>query len=416
FYQRQGLYFNRWNNEPRRYMFDLEYLRGNLQSPNTTAVGDFHVANGFKQLGSTNAFRPTDPTNQDFNPQYTTRALNGKGDQFANAMHGIPADGIRGKFIIENPDSTRFEASVWWFAKVQDHFDPEGFRAFNPNDISTLAPLGAIYYPNPSVPIAPVLPQGGQMQVFDKSYDLFFRSQAYGSDIDWVSTPFFERGSFKLRWMAGVKWVKIREQFLFIGQDSGLSYSVDPTSGQPLTGTIAVVPGVSAYTAALNAASTNTLGGPQIGVRYEIGGEKLKIWGQSRLAIAANNNSVGIGGYNLGDPFSMLQPGGGVGFPTPTPTNPRPTAFGSTQTHTNVSPIFDTQIFAESYVLRYVPLLNKIYIFNRAKFRVGYNFMVVSDVVRPNDSIRWLAPTPVIINKHTNWSFGATSLGLEWKF
>jgi hypothetical protein len=249
---------------------------------------------------------------------------------------------------------------------------------------------------------------GGFTAPYDLGYDLFYGSQAWGSNLDWVSMPMYTLGGVKFRGVGGVKFLRINENFAFRGLDSGLSYSFDPITGLPDPTTIVDV-GIPPYESDLQAATHSWLGGPELGIRYEIGGKTLKLWGQSRIAVVANREQMVLTGNQIGDGF--INP-----FPVPTPANPFPSAFSSTRQHTHVSSVFDQSLNLELPIFSYIPILKRQYILEKATFRIGYNFLVANEILRPGTSIRWNNGTPLIEEHRSRFQVGTLNFAIDWQF
>ncbi|MFH1303993.1 MAG: hypothetical protein ABIK07_23300 [Planctomycetota bacterium] len=302
-------------------------------------------------------------------------------------------------------------------------------------------------------------------------YDLDFRikvvSQAWGTNATWMSTPVVDKKNMKVRGLVGARYLKVKEGFSFVGRDSGLLYSdatsitgirpdlklfshptgsdenqddiidnagvVEDDSGTAGTGTataffaapvdpvtgLPVIP----YTTVVDSKVDTNLAGPEIGFQFDLGGEKFKIWGQTKLGLMANQEKIQLSGDNVGmgiraDPDDVDRPKALI---DPTAADPNPNAFASSQTNTHVSPIFEQSIFAEMDIFGHVPVLKRMKILEEAKFKVGYTYIVAGEVARPFDSIRWQGmPTrglfPSIDVQRQTWSVGTWSVGIDWLY
>ncbi|QDT96975.1 hypothetical protein [Gimesia aquarii] len=303
-------------------------------------------------------------------------------------------------------------------------------------------------------------------------YDLDFRikvvSQAWGTNATWMSTPVIDQKSLKVRSLVGVRYMQVREAFGFVGRDSGLLYSdanniagirpdlklfshptgtdenedgiidnagvvedddgggggtgtttaffaapLDPVTGLPVTPTTTVV----------NSQVDTHLAGPEIGIQFDLGGDKFKIWGQTKLGLMANQEEIELSGDNVGmitraDPDDLDRPKALI---DPTPDNPNPNAFRDESSHTHVSPIFEQSIFMEMAIFDKVPVLKRMKILEEAKFRFGYTYIIAGEIARPFDSIRWQGmPTrglfPSIEIEREKWSVGSWSVGIDWHY
>lgn len=303
-------------------------------------------------------------------------------------------------------------------------------------------------------------------------YDLDFRvksvSQAWGTNATWLSTPIVDKKALKVRGLAGARYMQVREGFSFVGRDSGLLYSdatniagirpdlklfslptgtdenqdgivdnagvveddstgggttgtstaffvapVDPVTGQP----------VQPYTTWVNNTVDTHLAGPEVGFQFDLGGDKFKIWGQTKVGIMANQEKIKLNGDNVGmgiraDPDDIDRPKALIDA---TPGNPNPNAFSDSQSHTHVSPMFEQSIFMEMAIFDKVPVLKRMKMLEEAKLKVGYTYIVAGEIARPYDSIRWQGmPTrglfPSIDVERESWSVGTWSVGLDWLY
>lgn len=300
-------------------------------------------------------------------------------------------------------------------------------------------------------------------------YDLDFRikvvSQAWGTNATWMSTPFVDKKALKIRSLAGARYMKVREGFGFVGVDSGLLYSDanniagirpdlklfslptgtdenedgivdnaavveddDAGSGtstaffaapvDPVTGLV-----VTPTTTYVNSKVDTHLAGPELGIQFDIGGDKFKIWGQTKVGIMANQETIEIEGDNVGmivraDPDDPDRPKALI---DPTADNPNPNAFTDRQSHTHISPLFEQSIFMEMKLFDKIPVLKRMQLLEEAKFKFGYTYIVAGEVARPYDSIRWQGmPTrglfPSINVKRESWSVGTWSVGIDWLY
>ncbi|MCA9017020.1 MAG: hypothetical protein KDA77_16940, partial [Planctomycetaceae bacterium] len=212
-------------------------------------------------------------------------------------------------------------------------------------------------------------------------YDLDFRikvvSQAWGTNATWMSTPIVDKKNLKLRGLAGARYMHVREAFGFVGRDSGLLYSDatniagirddlklfslptgtdenqdgivdnagvvedDGTGGTGTSTAFFVAPldpvtgqAVTPYTTIVDSKVDTNLAGPEIGFQFDIGGDKFKIWGQTKVGIMANQETIELKGDNVGmgiraDPDDIDRP---KALLDPTADNPNPNAFSDRQT------------------------------------------------------------------------------------
>ncbi|MEQ8635188.1 hypothetical protein [Gimesia maris] len=303
---------------------------------------------------------------------------------------------------------------------------------------------------------------------YDLDFNIKVVSQAWGTNATWMSTPFVDKKALKIRGLAGARYMHVREAFSFVGRDSGLLYSdatniagirpdlklfslpsgtdenqdgivdnagvvEDDSTGGGSTGTstaffvapldpVTGLPVTPTTTYVNNVVRTN-LAGPEIGFQFDLGGEKFKLWGQTKFGLMANQEKIQLKGDNVGmiiraDPNDVDRPKALI---DPTATDPNPNAFTDTQSHTHVSPLFEQSIFAEMALFDKVPVLKRMKLLEEAKLKVGYTYIVAGDIARPYESILWQGmPTrglfPSIDLKRETWSVGTWSVGLDWNY
>ncbi len=163
------------------------------------------------------------------------------------------------------------------------------------------------------------------------------------------------------------------------------------------------------------------LAGPEVGLRYDMGGEKLLLWGQTKFALTANYEKVGLRTKNVGDQWSIfdLDPVTGLASDFSGQTQ-----FYSREDHTHVSPLIEQSVFAEAKLFRHVPFFNKIKSLDNAKARVGFTYLWAASVVRPEDSyvLRTVGPDPnnpnqsyVSPSRQTWWTMN-WSFAVDWEY
>ena len=321
------------------------------------------------------------------------------------------------------------------------------------------------------------LPDGTHFGGVTAPYDLDFRidlqTQLYGGNVDWVMTPVLNWKFLKVRPVVGVRYFNLTEKFGFYGRDSGLAYG--PSQGAAGGGggggaaTSNLIPDEKVHsipdgvdnngdgiidnagvfessgqqggqggqggqagqggatflqfhdqfrypiTSYLNNSAVSNLGGGMLGLTYDIGGESLLITGSTQFGLLANNERVKLNGDNI----AMHTRDSNL-LPT-SPTNATPNAFSSSQTHNRVSTMFQQTFNAEAPLFKYVPLLNRIGILEKAQFRAGYTFMFIGGVIDPANSIQWdgnpaAGLFPFIKERRNNYTTDFYNFGVSWKY
>jgi|GEM_PF-2576444 len=323
---------------------------------------------------------------------------------FGNFFH----NGIRAATGFTNPDGsgmtlsgfTLFESSL-----DSDAVTPHAIR----NQPATLLPMWGIIVDNPD--------GSGRVLAFDTRFVQKFTQNIYGSDADFYLAPFFERQTFKLRFLFGAKYLQIHEDFYVQGDNSGLNYSVAAGSTQVQVGFLDQ--GIAPYSTVFQSSTTSNLVGPQLGVRYDLGGDKFKIWGQSRIAVAANVEKMVVAGSNVGQ---YVEPGvvagNAIGFVVPGPQfgAPPPPSVRHEQNNVHISPIFDTSINVDFPGFAWIPYVNQWAVFRDANMRVGFTYAYVGDVARPANIINYNMTDPTINATHTWFEYSWVNFAVNWKY
>jgi hypothetical protein len=176
------------------------------------------------------------------------------------------------------------------------------------------------------------------------------------------------------------------------------------------------VPPLSAYSTYVASSSTNNLVGPAIGVRYELGGDKFKIWGQTKVAVAADVQQTNVTGNN----WNQLKAPGIANTVVAGPDLLNATQIGvtgQTNTNTHISPIFDTSIYGEFNGFAIIPFVNNWQLFKTAKMRIGWNYVYVNEVARAAADINYNLHGPTINTvQRTSFGFNTVNFAVDWRF
>ena len=268
----------------------------------------------------------------------------------------------------------------------------------------------------------------GVTSPYDLEFRLTSKSRTYGMSVNWILAPSFRTKKFMVRPLVGIRYLRLNESFHFYGQDSGLSYDNLEDLDEAFNGDIklhsppnmfdedrdgivdnaALVeegggggggggggdsdeyrfiiyndPTMYPMTATLNNVLRSSLIGPEIGLRYDLGGAKFKLWGQTKIALAANTEKMRLSGNNIGMVTRQTD------FLVATPDDPQPNRFSDRDQHTHVSEIIEQSFFAEAPVFARIPYLRRSRLLSEANFRFGYTLLFVGHVARPYGSIKW---------------------------
>lgn len=281
---------------------------------------------------------------------------------------------------------------------------------------------------------------GGGTQGYDMGYSLQWQSQAYGAGVGFYSDYLIRKDKFQLRPSFGLRYINVRENALFQGQDSGLVYSVNITNTTnggnnaqrrftPTTGSVTGIPDV--FSSRLYANTKEQLAGPEIGLRYDLGGSKFKIYGQSKFGLLANHSTREINGFGIGRSALFQTNTNGPGRLLPaspaileyTPSDAEDpdhsqTAFRDQDTTTSASPTFEQSINLKAPILGYVPGIRRIPLFQEAQFNFGYTFLIIGNHYRPGDVIDWngYPNVPRLNDRRGYFQMSTYSFGVEWDF
>lgn len=293
-------------------------------------------------------------------------------------------------------------------------------------------------------------------------YDLQFLMKhsltALGSSGAIAFAPVYESGGIRVNPIVGGRYQKIKEQFSFLGIDSGLAYvgsgdndtpdnaKVFPdyngrddnndfiTDNLSEDGTLDFTQ-INSYDPVLVRAThmaevTSNLAGPDFGFHYTMGGDKgLALVGSSRLAAMFNNEQITIRGDNLfnhmavsdtPDPVTGLFPPTD-GFDTNNLNGPSANAYGSSYSTVHLSPLFEQSLTAEIPVFSRVPVLSNMKLLEDAKLRLGYTFLFVGEVADPIQSVQYtsnpqLNMFPYVKPDRHSFTQHTLSLGVNWNY
>lgn len=159
------------------------------------------------------------------------------------------------------------------------------------------------------------------------------------------------------------------------------------------------------------------MAGPEIGLRFDIGGDGdgFAVWGESRFALLANHERIQLDGDNIGmttRPADFLQP---------TSEDAQRNRFNDQESHTHVSPYFEQSIYAEAPIFEHLPVLRKVRLLENAQFRVGYTFTYIGFVAEPEKS--WIpqgAPSqglfPLVSVSRGKWLADQWTFAIDWRY
>lgn len=448
-----GFWFNRQLSGGKRYYFTTEGLLGWVQTGNKRLIGGDNVNN----IGP---FTPPGVVFTDHNQQFFETTVNvadnmanrevtatggggggGTGgdiqiftpNYFGKFQHAATSGGSRNTWGWFNPDNSGFQVSGFWLDRANSGLFVGTGLGYDENLSSITGYNEARIRAYSGLPLSGADSDGdllpGVVIPFDLYYRLRFSSQAMGANMDWYTSPVYEKESLMVRPVFGGRFIQLKEKLRFDGADSGMGYTIQGASGtagggggataaDPPYSPITFEPGFSTpdiMVSALHSSVRSILAGPEVGLRFDLGGDRFKIWTQSKFGVLVNQSDRNLDGYNIGDAYYVAN---GRTTPVMPRDNPELTQFYRDETRISVSPMFEQSIFARAPLFQYVPYLNRAKILNNAEFQFGYTWLVVGQVYRPADIIDWQAypVNPLLRDRKSNYVNGAVSIGIEWAY
>lgn len=373
-----------------KHYFALDYLYGHGEKPGPHLVGNTNFANTQVFPGQPGLF-PTPST--------------------ANTFSGPFHNGVMPRFGFENPDGSGIIVSGFYLVEHGDTFI-EKAGTTGPG----VSPLASII-----VDGGPTL--GGIALPFDTRFFMKNTQSILGADADYYFAPFFTRNSFKMKMLFGAKYLRISEDMYIEGDDSGLGYTVQNPTGsggggggaqQPIIGPFLQV--TAPYATTINTQVINNLVGPMLGVRYDLGGDKFKIWGQSKVGLLADVEQITVTSSNV-QQFKTALPIGVAPNMVAGPAANAPSVSSKVyQSATHVSPVFDTSVYVQFPFFQIVPYVNQLSIFKTSNVRIGYNYVVVGEIARPMNSTYFALTNPGVQAGRTWFGYNTVNFAIDWKW
>ncbi|MGQ0636840.1 MAG: BBP7 family outer membrane beta-barrel protein [Planctomycetaceae bacterium] len=382
YYNDQGLWNYEANDDRTRALLSLEFLIVWGVKPGNHLIGS--------QLSDFVAARTISSE-----PQFLSNVFP---NQTTSNFNDMSHYGVKARYGWENPDKSGFIVSGFYAAEKErtvgadtPHDNPI-FGAPNGDPLNpNLQALASITFQQPG--------GGGNQVTYDTSFLKTYDQQFWGADANFYMAPFFKRPSFTAQMLYGVQYLRIWESLSVNAVDSSLGYTVSIPSGE--IGNIVDL-GFPQLQTTINSQVTSNLVGPQIGVRYDLGGDKFKIWGQSKVAVAVNMDNARVFGANAIDFIDRGLFG--------------PRSFNNSVSHTHISPIFDQSIYGEFPLFSILPLVNRLSFINRANFRIGFNYILVGEMARPANVIVYTYGNPTVNADRTTFSLKTLSFAVDWRW
>jgi hypothetical protein len=263
----------------------------------------------------------------------------------------IKSPGLRMEFGFLEPTEDGFVADAWWVTdrgRAADAFAASGGglpMTFDDGLVGTTVTID-------------------QKLIYD------FNAEAAGSAAHWLMTPKWRQGGMNIRPIAGIRYLYIKEKFHVYGSSStNGSFSIDSRS-------------------------QSQMAGPELGLRFDLGGGTFRVIGQSTVGVVGNYQELEVRDVQAG----------------PLVTNAISTS--------SLSPVFEQRIHVEAKVFSMIPLVRKIPYLEDATFRIGFTHLMAAEVSRAPYSVAYrlspLSSQPRIDRQ--KWSTYGWDFGINWRY
>lgn len=372
-----GLWKNDFNNRGIQYNFSASYLYAKFRRPNDRLVGS------------------PNPNIPDYNidaPELFSPVTMNETFRFPAKTSGMDL-----RWGYTNPDDSGLELRGLWLTNVTSNYK-QGSGHGDINNSSVIGDTNGIPWFDGSATF-------GAVAAYDILFKLQYDQQAAGVSLNFIETPWLKGKYYKVQPMLGVRYLFVGEKFTFHGTDSNLVYVVqDGGTAEP--GTVGPNPnGIGPYSAYFRSEVQSHLIGPEVGLQYDLGGKKFKLWGQTRVGLMGNIELASLQGRNLGDGFT-------IDF------SQINTFFQQNQNTGHVSPLFEQSFFAETPIFQLIPYVNRWDFMKGATLRLGYSFLAAGDISRPESNIiyrGWPLVSELKVERSV-WYTSNFSFGVNWAY
>lgn len=423
-YIENGLWYNRKNKRQQRAYIGVDFFNAVMKRPTSgqpggligTQTGVNSVLGGVDDDDADDDAAPQNPSVYDF----TARGLVGqvvhipqKDDIIApHYTEEFGADNahnaLRLRTFFVNPDDSGFELTGFYVAGDRQVVTAEQGSIDRKRDQFASAGEGPHESFGGGVFFAqtPFIDAG--RLVYDQGFEMDFDSQAWGSEVNFLTSSISSsQGLGDFHGLFGVRYLGIWEEFGITAWDSGFSEIVINPDGRTYQ--------VSPFTTTIDSGLTSHLIGPQIGLRWEIGGENLKLTTEVKGSIAANleRRRLNADGYGL----DINSDEGGFVTTTATfiePADPRSTSLE--ENNVTVSPILGVEFMAQMPVMKWIPVVNTLPLAREAQFRIGWSYTQAWRVNRAAQSIEYNAPLPRLTTDRDSWHVQGLTAGFDWVY
>ena len=431
-----GLWMRETIDGRRSFFFSLEALWGESKGPGKRVLGNSGVAgNPMKDLFFPPPTQATDPLATEGNKLYDMLSLQ-------RGIDEVNANGIRSSIGFWNPDQSGVVLEGFWMPDGTERWEQGNLKPMN-----LIADLdGILLFPEENDDLRPwlAIPIANETEFglgdssalrFDKYVRVEYSTESGGASLSFVRTPSFKIGPITVRSQYGARYLHVHERLSFMGVRSNIYIEAweqfvgnqqggGGGGGQQQGAPPDILPGewfrdftTGDFTQAFPTTYTryavdvkSQMGGPEVGLRYDMGGENLLVWGQTKFGLLANYEKIGLTTSNIGDEGGILDADPMTFLPSDFSGQ---TAFYEREDHTHVSPLIEQSVFAEAKIFRHVPFLNKLKSLEHAKARVGFTYLWAASVSRPEDSyvLRTVGDDP----DNPNQSYVSPGRGTWWQ-
>lgn len=262
--------------------------------------------------------------------------------------------GVRPFIGYINPDDSGFEFNMFYLLEANEsNSDPDAGTFDRPGEIR-LRGLDDMY---------------SRSLRFNQTLHVDYDVQAYGAEAYWMTTPFMGREKSMLRLLVGGRYFGIDESMSIIGRDS-------------INGTTVI-----------DSTVQTQLGGPQAGVRWDLGGQSLKIITTAKFGALGAWVQRDLDARNYGgvDTFQRHR-------------------------HSQIIPMIEVGVNVQMPLFQHVPILKKTPGFRNSIFRAGYSFTGLYLMQRPGLQIDYRDPIPLMDYNPTRLDISGANFALEWNW
>ena len=341
--------------------------------------------------------------------------------------------GLRLTWGFDEADGTGFEISAFVSGETNEKFEQgiepnlgfpgpnDGIAGVSPETTGLIDPTIFGLPLNTSYATFPGF-EGRNIVGFTQKYDLYTRltqaTQAHGANFVVLNKVIAKRPNGLVRMGFGADYIGVMDEFGFFGTDSGRSYEIDSITvqggivqggggaggggagggqgggGITIEGDVDFAAPVLAdfpdrgFNSRLDASTDSYLAGPSFSLRYEAGGDTLRISGESGFSLLINHERTRISGFGIGEQTAMKTLYG-IDFLNNDDGTARDTSFSDEASHTHLSPMFKQQVKADLNVVEVMPFLKKLHLTENTRLSAAYQLSYINRMQRASAAIDW---------------------------